>query len=69
LEAFYIKLVYYIKERVKWVTYVHGIATSGLFTSVALGKSPVEGVGKSVFTQVREHFLVDLKSREVGCSI
>lgn len=33
---------------------------------MAFSKSPVERVGKSVFTQIGEHLIVDLESREVG---
>jgi hypothetical protein len=36
---------------------------------VALSKSPVEGVGKSVFTQVGENLIVDFESSEVGFGI
>jgi hypothetical protein len=33
---------------------------------VAFSESPVERVGKSVFTQIGEHLIVDLESGEVG---
>lgn len=54
------------RRRYKGVTYVHGIATSGLFTSVTFGKSPVKGVGQSVFTEVGKDLLIKLESGEVG---
>lgn len=35
---------------------------------MSLGKSPVQGVGKSIFPQVADKSLIDLESREVGGS-
>ena len=45
---------------------VHGVAAGGLLAGVALGKSPEEGVGKSVLAEAGEDSLVDLEGREVG---
>ena len=45
---------------------VHGVAAGGLLASVTLGKSPEEGVGKSVLAKAGENGLVDLEGREVG---
>jgi hypothetical protein len=45
---------------------VHSVAAGGLLASVALGKSPEEGVGKSVLAEAGEDSLVDLEGREVG---
>ncbi len=46
--------------------YIHGVATGRLLAGVALGKSPVEGVGESIFPEVGEELLVDLEGSEVG---
>jgi hypothetical protein len=40
---------------------VHGVATSGLLASVALGKSPEERVGECVLAEAAENGLVDLE--------
>lgn len=46
-------------------TYVHSVSASRLLAGVTLSKTPVDGVGKSVFLQVGQELLVDLESREV----
>jgi hypothetical protein len=51
------------------ITYVHSIAAGGLFTGVTFGKSPVEGVGKSIFTHVGENLIIDLESGKVGFGV
>jgi hypothetical protein len=48
------------------VTHVHGVAAGRDLAGVALGESPVEGVGKGVLAEVGEHLLLDLESGEVG---
>lgn len=48
------------------ITYIHSIPTGRNLAGVALGQSPVDGVGQGVFPEVREKLLVDLESREVG---
>lgn len=47
-------------------TYVHGIATGRLLAGVALGKSPIQGVGKAVLAEVGEDVVVSLESGNVG---
>lgn len=46
--------------------YVHSIPAGGNLAGVALRQSPVKRVGKGVFPQIGEKFLVNLESREVG---
>ena len=45
---------------------VHGVTAGGLLAGVTLGKSPEEGVGKSVLAEAGEDSLVDLERGEVG---
>lgn len=47
-------------------TYIHSIPAGRDLAGVALAQSPVERVGKSVFTEVAEELLIDLESGEVG---
>lgn len=47
--------------------YLHGVSSGRLLAGVALGKSPVEGVGKAVLAQVAKGLVLDLKGRQVGC--
>lgn len=47
-------------------TYVHGISPRRLLASMALSKSPEEGVGESIFAQVTEHLVVNFESSVVG---
>lgn len=49
----------------KACTYVHGISAGRDFASVALGQTPVDGVGEGVLPQVGQKLLIDLESREV----
>lgn len=44
---------------------VHGVATSGDFTSVALGESPEQGIGESVLAEVAKNRVIDFKAGEV----
>lgn len=39
------------------------------FTGVAFSHSPEQVVGKGVFTEVGQDLVVNLKSRDVGCTI
>lgn len=48
------------------MTYIHGISAGRLLAGVALGQSPVQGVGKAVLAHVREDLVINLESREVG---
>lgn len=50
-------------------THVHGVSASRLLTGVALGQTPVDGVGKRVFPEVRQELLVNLESGEVFYAI
>jgi hypothetical protein len=54
------------KEGEKDKTHVHGVATGRDLASVALGQSPVEGVGQGVLAEVGEKLLIDLESGKVG---
>jgi hypothetical protein len=47
--------------------HLHGVSSGRLLAGVALGKSPVEGVGQAVLAQVAKGLVLDLKGREVGC--
>lgn len=48
------------------MTHVHSVATGRNLAGVALGQSPVEGVGKGVLAEVGKQLLVDLEGGEVG---
>ena len=45
---------------------VHGVAAGSLLDCVAFGKRPVDVVGKGVFFQVLDDFVVDFELGEVG---
>jgi hypothetical protein len=45
---------------------IHSVSSGGLLAGVALGKSPVERVGKTVLSEVAKNLIVNLESGEVG---
>lgn len=49
-------------------TNVHGVSSGRDLAGVALSQSPVQVVGKAVFTEVVQSFVIDLKGRNVGCA-
>jgi len=51
------------------MTHIHGVAAGRDLAGVALGQSPVEGVGKGVLAEVGQHLLLNLESGEVGYTI
>lgn len=51
------------------MTHIHGVAAGRDLAGVALGQSPVEGVGKGVLAEVGQYLLLDLESGEVGYTI
>lgn len=75
LEAFYkIRLAFCTviaksRTRIVFKTHVHGVAASGLLAGVALGKSPVEGVGQGILAEVSEGVVLNLESIDVGWSM
>ena len=48
--------------------YIHGVTTSGDFTSMTFGKSPEESVRQSIFSEVTKDLVVNLEGGEVGYS-
>jgi uncharacterized protein (DUF697 family) len=48
------------------VTYVHGVSSGRLLAGVALGESPVEGVGEAVLAEVAEGIVLNLEGGDVG---
>jgi len=47
---------------------IHGVTTSGDFTSMTFGKSPEESVRQSIFSEVTKDLVVNLEGGEVGYS-
>lgn len=48
------------------MTYVHGVSSGRLLAGVALGESPVEGVGEAVLAEVGEGIVLNLEGGDVG---
>jgi hypothetical protein len=47
------------------VTHIHGVTAGRDLAGVALGQSPVEGVGQGVLAEVGEDLLIDLEGGKV----
>jgi len=54
-------------KRRRRITHVHGVSSGRLLAGVALGKSPVQGVGQAVLAEVGQDLVIDLERRDVGC--
>lgn len=58
---------FYQEEGYEEEAYIHGVATGRLLAGVALGESPVEGVGEAVLAHVGENTIVlNLERGEIG---
>jgi len=47
-------------------TYIHGVSSRGLFTSMTFSQSPEKRIGQSIFPEVGKNFTLDFESRKIS---